>query len=496
MRNPSYGTVAQVPRHGAERSDPAVLRTLAALSAGINRGRRVDETLEELVQAVVRETGFGVAVHNAVLPDGDIEVVAVAGTPGARAQLMGRRISRTVVDDLLARAQHWGELRFVPHGERAFGADNEWIPDIPVPIQADGWHPEDMLLAPIYGYEGTLVGLLSVDLPPGLRKPGSELCELLEMFAIQAGIAIDSARLVAELRHERDRLAVSEAAYRFMFTESAGGMALLRLDDADFGAIIQVNDALATLFGFRREDLEGHSWFDLVVEQERPTSRATMAAVRQGSLERADRQMVRRDGRVVWMSIKGARISAGTDVRTVCLVHVDDITERKIREVELVRQANADPLTGVGNRRALLAHLDATLAHMDRDRPSGAVIYADLNTFKDVNDQFGHLTGDLVLKEAAGRLAAQVRRGDVVARLGGDEFAIVAPGIDAHHAENLLSRIRASFNTPMAACPDGRVVTISLGWILMSSLTESAAELLHRADLAMFADKATIHERQ
>jgi diguanylate cyclase (GGDEF)-like protein/PAS domain S-box-containing protein len=490
MGGPSAGPAGSSPARGAERSDEAVLRTLAALSAGIARGRRVDQTLEELVQAVVRETGFGVAAHNAVLPDGDIQVAAVAGTSDAREQLIGRTIPRREVDDLLARAEHWGDLRFVPHGERAFGEEYEWVPDIPVPEDPDAWHPEDMLLAPIYGSEGSLVGLLSVDLPPGLRRPGPDLCELLEMFAIQAGIAIDNARLVAELRRERDRLAASEAAYRFMFTESVGGMGVLSLDEADFGTVLQANEALATLFGFRGEDLAGRNWFDLVVEPERPASRAKLTSVRAGSLERADRQMLRRDGTVIWVSIRGAKVPTATAARFVCLLHVDDITERKIREVELLRQANADPLTGVGNRRALLAHLDATIGRVDPTRPAGAVVYADLNTFKDVNDQFGHATGDLVLKEAARRLAAEVRKGDIVARLGGDEFAIVAAEIDAQHAENLLARIRTAFDTPMTACPDGRVVTVSLGWVLIAGRSETAVDLLHRADLSMFSDKA------
>lgn len=496
MEVPSTEQGDAASARGAERSDEAVLRTLAALSAGIARGRRVDETLEELVEAVVRETGFGVAAHNTVLPDGDIQVAAVAGTPSAREQLVGRTIPRRDVDDLLSRAEHWGELRFVPHGERAFGEEYEWVPDIPVTDDPDAWHPEDMLLAPIYGSEGSLVGLLSVDLPPGLRRPGPALCELLEMFAVQAGIAIDNARLVAELRRERDRLAASEAAYRFMFTESVGGMGVLSMEDANFGSILQANEALATLFGYRGDDLAGRNWFELVIESERPASRAKLNSVRSGSLERADRQMLRRDGTLIWVSVKGAKVPTATAARSVCLVHIDDITDRKIREVELLRQANADPLTGVGNRRALLAHLDATIARVDPADPAGAVVYADLNTFKDVNDQFGHSTGDLVLKEAARRLSAEVRKGDIVARLGGDEFAIVAAGIDAQHAENLLARIRAAFHAPMTACPDERVVSVSLGWVLIAGRTETAVDLLHRADLSMFADKAVAREER
>lgn len=477
-------------RRDAERSDATVLRSLASLSAGINRGRAVEETLQDLTEAVVRQTGFGVAALNVVLPDGNLQVAAVSGPPDVREQLTGHTAPRQHIEDLLARAQHWGELRFVPHGEAPIRDDYRWVPDIPVSCDPDAWHPEDSLLAPLYGPEGALVGMLSVDLPPGLRKPGPRPCELLEMFAIQAGIAIDNARLVAELRRERDRLGASEAAYRFLFTESAAATGVVSLAPPALGTILQVNDAFASLFGYARAALEGRSWTDLAVKSERMSSRVNLQAVRDGSLERTDRQMVRADGTVFWAALKAAAVPTGDGDRTVCLIHVDDVSERKAREVELVRQANADPLTGLANRRGFLGRLEWVVAHVDPGRPAGAVVYADLNEFKDVNDSFGHAAGDLVLREAAARLVAETRRGDVVARIGGDEFAIVAVGLDAKHAENLLSRIRAAFARPMRACADNRAVTVSLGWVPVVEMPQGVVELLHEADKAMFLDKA------
>jgi diguanylate cyclase (GGDEF)-like protein/PAS domain S-box-containing protein len=320
------------------------------------------------------------------------------------------------------------------------------------------------------------------------------VCELLEMFAIQAGIAIDNARLVAELRRERDRLAASEAAYRFLFTESAAAMAIVSLTTDDMGRILQVNDAFVSLFGYSREELAGRTWAELAIQRERSSSMAKLVAIREGSLERADRQMRRRDGSLFWAALKGAAVPTGEGDRTVCLIHVDDVTERKAREAELSRQANADPLTGLANRRAFLGRLDWVVAHVDPSHPSGAVVFADLDDFKDVNDSFGHATGDLVLKEAAARLVAETRSGDVVARIGGDEFAIVAVGIDAQHAENLLARIRTAFSRPMLSCTDGRAVTVSLGWVPLSGPPQGAVDVLHEADKAMFVDKALQRE--
>jgi diguanylate cyclase (GGDEF)-like protein len=126
------------------------------------------------------------------------------------------------------------------------------------------------------------------------------------------------------------------------------------------------------------------------------------------------------------------------------------------------------------------------------------VIYADLDGFKEVNDRFGHAIGDEVLRQAAARLAAQFRSGDVVARLGGDEFAIVAPELDSRAADDLIQRVRAAFNNPMPGHPDDGVITVSLGATPLDRFgtdsPERAAEAaLHQADMAMYADKRSHH---
>jgi diguanylate cyclase (GGDEF)-like protein/PAS domain S-box-containing protein len=470
-----------------------VLRRLALVSAEISQGRPLLKTLQAVAEGVVTALGFGVAAVNFVQPDGDLHISAIAGPPEAREALLGKTVPRQAVDDLIARSQAWGTLRFVPHGQPTLGPSFEWVADMAPTTDLESWHPEDALFGPMYGSAGELVGLLSVDLPPGLRRPAPLLCELLEIFTVQAGIAIENARLIEELRRERDRLAASEKAFRFFFTGSAGAMCTVSLDDTDRGRILRANRALGRLLGYSIDELLQRRLDDLLVGDDRPGG-GTGDLLRRGPQGdvRVDRQLVCRDGSTVWTCLTGAQIVLDAASAPVILLHIDDISARKTLEASLSEMAKRDPLTGLPNRRAFLDYLQATMEETRRGAGGGAVIYADLNGFKRVNDRLGHSVGDEVLRAAAHRLAAQFRDSDVVARLGGDEFAIVAPDLDRRQARGLIARIRSAFAQPMPGMPNGTAITVSLGVSYLDPArpeARTAEEVLHQADQAMYADK-------
>ena len=111
--------------------------------------------------------------------------------------------------------------------------DATWVPNIPIPTDPDGWHPLDALYAPLYSPSRELVGILSVDLPPDGRRPDHTVRSLLEMFAAQAGIAINNARLSESLETERQRLHASEESFRLAFDAAGIGMALVSLDPVE-----------------------------------------------------------------------------------------------------------------------------------------------------------------------------------------------------------------------------------------------------------------------
>lgn len=158
---------------------------------------------------------------------------------------------------------------------------------------------------------------------------------------------------------------------------------------------------------------------------------------------------------------------------------------------ELREMAIVDPVTGVFARR----YLDEILHHeFGKSKATGvplSLLIVDLDNFKEVNDAGGHLAGDQVLKQAAGRMRAVLRDGDAVCRFGGDEFAIVAPGAGSHAAFQIADRVRLAVVREPYRTND-LVYTISCSIGISSTLdTEvtSAAELVHHADLALLAAK-------
>lgn len=167
-----------------------------------------------------------------------------------------------------------------------------------------------------------------------------------------------------------------------------------------------------------------------------------------------------------------------------------DETRLSEKQRELVRLAYHDPLTGLPNRRSLMSRLECMLNRPRRDTPS-AVLYFDLDGFKQVNDTLGHKTGDNLLQAIAARLSARLRHSDMLARLGGDEFVIALERI-AHEedaavvAEHIIEQFQTAFELA-----DGNIVHIgaSVGIASLPHDRISADLLLDRADRALYAAK-------
>jgi diguanylate cyclase (GGDEF)-like protein len=153
----------------------------------------------------------------------------------------------------------------------------------------------------------------------------------------------------------------------------------------------------------------------------------------------------------------------------------------------LALAALTDPLTGVANRRRLDESLEAEVSRAQRYGEALSLIIADLDYFKQINDEYGHEVGDTVLKSFAHIMKSTVREVDVVARLGGDEFVILLPESGSAAAEALAERIRLS-QSRAAVLPVRRAITVSLGTAELRA-GESAAALLRRADRALYQAK-------
>jgi signal transduction histidine kinase len=179
---------------------PDGVRKLYELMRRVNSSSDPTEVLEEIARGVVEVLGFGVAAI-ARLEGDTLVMTTVAGPEAVRAQIIGRRTPVSAILNEFAQADEWGILRYVPHGrlpDEIMGA--AWIPDIAPSDDPEAWHPLDALYAPLYSATGDLLGNMSVDLPPDDRIPGRRDRELLEMFVVQAGLAMSNSQ-------QRERLA-------------------------------------------------------------------------------------------------------------------------------------------------------------------------------------------------------------------------------------------------------------------------------------------------
>lgn len=173
-----------------------------------------------------------------------------------------------------------------------------------------------------------------------------------------------------------------------------------------------------------------------------------------------------------------------------------DITERKALELRLADLAQHDPLTGLLNRRAILAHLDGL--HKDRRQILQPVclMMIDVDYFKSINDQHGHAVGDEVLRKVSHSLLAQLRDSDRVGRIGGEEFLVVLESTDLPHAQQVAERLRHELSELTVNCVNQTLrLTVSIGLAQSHTNEEDWADVIGRADAGLYEAKRTGRNR-
>ena len=166
------------------------------------------------------------------------------------------------------------------------------------------------------------------------------------------------------------------------------------------------------------------------------------------------------------------------------------IAKRKLLEQRLKFQAFHDPLTRLPNRTLFMDRFEQALARSERQGGKVAVMFVDLDDFKEVNDSLGHETGDRVLVAVAKRLRVCLRPSDTAARLGGDEFTVLLEDVeDAQGAVRVAERILEELRTRITLGELERIVGASIGIVLGSGTHDRPGDLLRRADLALYRAK-------
>jgi diguanylate cyclase (GGDEF)-like protein/PAS domain S-box-containing protein len=310
---------------------------------------------------------------------------------------------------------------------------------------------------------------------------------------------ITFAREITEVKAAEERLAsataallASEERYRTVFHTSLDCITLSHLSD---GRYVDVNKAFLDLIGIEPEEIVGRTSRELGIWAD-PEARAEIVELlrRNSSFRDYQTQFVKRSGEKIWVLISAAVIEIGG---IPCIVSaVRDISGAKAAESTIHSLALYDPLTGLPNRRLLFERLGQALAGENGTDGLKALLLIDLDNLKTLNDTLGHHVGDLVLQEAARRIAACAHEADTVGRLGGDEFVVIVDGLSqvaeeaATQAKAIGQEILDSIDQPYLLENRESLTAASMGVTIFGHQEKTADEILQKADIALHLAKA------
>ena len=257
------------------------------------------------------------------------------------------------------------------------------------------------------------------------------------------------------------------------------------------GRYLRVNQAMCDLVGYRADQLLGGTYLALTHPDDLHLDEEAVAALMAGadrgpSIEKRYRHA---EGHLIWVRVTATLIRDPAGVPIGAVVAAEDIAEHRSRHAELSRLAMHDPLTGIRNRALLDHDIDRVLRTRDRDGGVVAVLFVDVDDFKQINDEHGHDAGDRALVVLSARLRDALRGEDTVARVGGDEFVLAAHLPSANEARELCDRVEWLCGEPVAFGGETLAMRVSVGMAIIGSSGFTADRALAAADAAMYAAK-------
>ncbi len=331
-------------------------------------------------------------------------------------------------------------------------------------------------VSPLTGTDGITDGFLVAAAHPSLPRETPLALAALTEAASLAKSRIGLGRVLAER--------ASDLRLRRMLQHSSDIIAVLDLDLS----IRYLSPGAERMLGIAPQHIQGTSWLDAVHPGDRGKANSIIEASTADRPAHAEFRLLAGDGSHRYVDVVATRVIEHDEPGFVLTCH--DVTERRALEQQLSYQAFHDSLTGLANRALFRDRLEHALSRTARGSVQFAVLFIDLDDFKDINDSLGHAAGDTLLRQMTQRLLDAVREEDTVARLGGDEFAILLESVSGEdEVVAVATRIVSSAQEPFEI--DESVITsgVSVGVAVTDREAESAEAVMRNADLALYEAK-------
>ena len=316
--------------------------------------------------------------------------------------------------------------------------------------------------------------------------------------------ALDKLQIEEEKRQIQDRLAHSEQLHRYMVDNSPDLIYILNLA----GEFSFVNNSVTKLLGYKKSDLIGQHYSKFIADEDRLKAEYLFNERRRASrsnrsielrlkcncnnsaksFENTTRPIELNSMGIYSVESKDKKVSTYQGTYGVAR----DISSRKKAEKLITYQAYHDLLTKLPNRAMLRDRLDMAMKQAERSGETLIIMFLDLDRFKLINDSFGHVVGDQLLVEVAGRLKAEIRTGDTLARLGGDEFMLLLPQpTSREQAEKVAQKLITGLQRPFFLKGKEVYVNVSIGISVYPTDSNDITTLIKNADMAMYEVKST-----
>jgi len=286
---------------------------------------------------------------------------------------------------------------------------------------------------------------------------------------------------------------LSEEKFTKAFHASPDAITITERNSARY---IEVNEGFTRLTGYSTDEVLGHTALEINIWAE-PSQRQTLldTITRDGFVRNQEMLVRNHSGDLLTVQVSVQPISI--DQQDCLLLIARDISDLKQAQAQIRHLAYHDSLTNLPNRALLMDRLSQQIALLKRHNLRGALLFLDLDHFKHINDSLGHPLGDAVLKMVTARLESSIRQEDTVARLGGDEFVVLLSGLPGSRTEvvrqtrDIANKLRQLLAAPMTLEGHRLQVTPSIGMALIPDHGDTPADILKRADIALYRAKAS-----